>query len=609
MARQRGGIDDAAAPILTRWLELTNTSGRAAALGALWVWSGRVFPIQAGDREWTNVPFFTTVHSPYSLGYFAKNRGFMEGDFQWRPLGAETVEIGQDVGRSGWGHPLAYLRDEAAGQMFFVQLAWSGNWAIRVVPREADRPGQPQLYVQAGPVAPGPMRVLDPGESILTPAVHFGCLNGDLTDMVQALHQHQRRSVVLMPPVGKKCLISLNHAGHDIEENLSEVNLRKQIEVAAEIGAEVFTIDACWNGEPGQHWGLTTGDWRPGGRLPNGLEPIFAYARSKGLKCGLWCWIEAAHEKSQLIGDHPDWLLQRDGKQMNNQLDLSKPEVAEWMESEIVRLVDRYQLDLFRIDYNASPGEGGYHLRHGFTENTIWRHYEALYAIWERVRQRFPDLLIENCAGGGGRTDLGMMSRTHYTWISDYNVMPRSARTLSTMMFALAPELTVRLAGTAMDSHVGGSLDLQLRVAILSGNPVITGLWVDQDEMSVELRDRIRHALALFRRHVRPLIADCRVYHHTPIPAGDQPEGWCVLEYAAPDRARAVAGLFRLAGPADADWTLRFRGLCRTRNYRVRYDNSGEEMLRSGMDLMERGVVVRLSHPMSSELLLIEESN
>ena len=103
---------------------------------------------------------------------------------------------------------------------------------------------------------------------------------------------------------------------------------------------------------------------------------------------------------------------------------------------------------------------GGYNFHHGLVENNLWRYYENWYGILERIQKRFPNLIIENCAGGVGRTDLGMLSRTHYTWISDYNVQPRTTRTLSTMLYALAPELTVRYMGTGMDAHIGGSAEL-----------------------------------------------------------------------------------------------------------------------------------------------------
>jgi alpha-galactosidase len=285
-------------------------------------------------------------------------------------------------------------------QIVVIQLAWSGNWAIRVAPRVDDRsvwnrPEPSHVFLQAGPVAPSPMRVIDPHEWIETPAVHFGSTHGDLDAMMLQLHEHQRRSVILPPPPGKANLISYNHCGDDIELNTVEDNLLKHIDAAAEVGADIFTIDACWNGQADQPWSLTTGDWYTAGRLPNGLEPIFELVRSKGMLCGLWCWIEAGHKESNLIKAHPDWLIQQDGIFLNNQLDLSKPEVAEWVENEIARLVERYRLDLFRIDYNESPGEGGYNLRHGLVENNLWRYYENWYGILERIQKRFPNLILK----------------------------------------------------------------------------------------------------------------------------------------------------------------------------------------------------------------------
>jgi alpha-galactosidase len=596
--------------ILMRWLDIKNTGTQPARLGALSVWSGRVFPIQAGWKGWADMSIFHTVHGPYSLGYFAQKRGFCEGDFQWVPIGNETIEIGQNVGRSGWGHPIAYLRDEASGQMFVMQLAWSANWAIRVTPDihrwAMGRDVPPQLFAEIGPVASSPMRIIDAGEMITTPRVHLGCIAGDLTDMQQMLHEHQRRSVLVAPPHGKENLISYNHSGYDIEKMTFENNVFKQIDVAAEIGVDVFTVDACWNGNDGQHWVLSTGDWMTQNRLPNGLEAVYAYARKKGLKAGLWCWIEAANEKSDLIGQHPDWLLTRDGQRLNNQLDLSRNDVAQWVEDELARLVERYQLDLYRIDYNESPLEGGYNKRHGIDENTLWRYYENWYRIIDNTRKRFPNLIIENCAGGGGRTDLGMTSRTHFTWISDYSVLPRSLRTLTTAQLALTPELTARTFGVCMDSHIGGSLDMQLRATFMCGNPCVVGVWHDREDLCTLLRDRIRHAIDIYRRHVRPMIAQCRVTLHTPIPSGQQPQGWCVLEYASPDRRQAVIGAFRLAGPADSEYVIQPRGLSRSRSYRILHDNTGDATVVSGEQLIERGIVVRLTSAMSSEWLIIE---
>jgi alpha-galactosidase len=593
-------------PLLMRWLEIENTGEQPAALSQVWVWSGRVFPCQVGENYWGPYSKYHTAHGDYTVGYFVDNKHSSEGHFQWQPVGRQALEITEDTGASGWGHPICYLRDGQAGNIFVAQLAWSGNWKLRVE-RHDNRIGDPDeseelIYLRIGPWAPGPMRVLEPGERISTPAVHLGGMAGDLTDMVQALHEHQRRSVILEPPAGGANLISYNHWSY-MKHEMSEERLLREIDIAADAGAEVFTIDAGWYGSVSQDWHMV-GRWRPGDRLPRGFKPIWEHARRRGLKCGLWVWIEGASQDSPIIQEHPDWLLERDGERINNHLDLAKPEVAAWVEAEIVRIVQEYDIDLFRLDYNITPGEGGYNLRHGFAENTIWRHYEAMYGIWERVRQRFPNLILETCAGGGKRTDLGTVSRFHFTWISDYCLSPRSVRMLNGMLLALAPELTVRMVGAGMNACLGGDLDLQLRHIILAGNPCLSGLWPTPEDANPVAEERVRHAAGLFKEHVRPLIRMCRVYHHTPEIGGLQPTGWYAVEYAAPDASKAIAGVFRLAGEAESEYRLKLRGLAHAGRYQVYFDNAAETVKASGRELMEEGLVVHLLTPMSSELVI-----
>jgi alpha-galactosidase len=592
-------------PVFSRWLEVENTGTEPAALSSVWVWSGRVFPCTAGDRYYGDRSVFETAYGDYSLGYFVDNKHSSEGHFQWHQLGRETVEIGEDCGKSGWGHPIVYLRDGLAGQVFVAQLAWSGNWRIRVEPKDLVRRDPREsdivLFARVGPYATAPMRVIEPGETIETPAAHVGFAAGDLTDMVQGLHEHQRRSVFVPPPEGCASLVSYNHWSY-MKHELSEQKLLREVDVAASLGTEVFTVDAGWYGREGQPWTIT-GHWRPGQRLPHGIGPVFDYARSKGLKVGLWVWIEAASQESEVIQAHPDWLLHRDGYALDNQLDLAKPEVAAWVESEIVRIIEEYGLDLFRLDYNASPGEGGYNPRRGYDENTIWRHYEAMYPIWERVRRRYPHLILENCAGGGGRTDLGMASRMHYTWFSDYTLAPRTVRMQNGMMLALAPEVLARPMGVTMNGHLGGDLEMQLWMNMMVGNPCICGVWPTQDDENPVVLERLRRAIAFFKAHVRPMIATCRVYHHTPEIIGQHPQGWCVLEFATPDASKAIVGAFRLAGEGERERAVRFRGLSQAAQYRVWVGSSDEAVTRAGYQLAEQGVLVALPHAMTGTLL------
>ena len=80
------------------------------------------------------------------------------------------------------------------------------------------------------------------------------------------------------------------------------------------------------------------------------------------------------------------------------------------MERQIARVIEANELDFLKVDHNvAGQGAGAKTTRHGYAENGYWRYCEAVYGIFGRLRARFPDLILQNCAGGGGRTDVGQM--------------------------------------------------------------------------------------------------------------------------------------------------------------------------------------------------------
>jgi len=96
------------------------------------------------------------------------------------------------------------------------------------------------------------------------------------------------------------------------------------------------------------------------------------------------------------------------------------------------------------------------------------------------------------------------------------------------------------------------------------------------------------------------------VYHHTPFLTIDRTTPWCVLEYAAPDRSRAVIGLFRTSDAAEETFTCYPRGLDAGAHYRVTLDNTGETAAVSGWELSQRGIRVRLGIVQTSELVVLE---
>ena len=591
-------------PVLTRWLEVTNEGSAPASLSAVYPWSG----VLGVTSRWS-------AHLPdkngplYSVGYMANAHWGDEGDFQWQPLPNGIFRIDGRYRRDRHRHPMFVLLNHATGQYFIGQLAWTAGYAFEF-DLDADLGTTDQaarLFFRGGPDAPAPQRMIAPGETVRTPEMHLGLTMGDLDTAIQAMHDHLRRSVFLPQPRGRGGWVE---SGIGPEVEITVPHVYNNIDDAAAIGAEVFFIDASWYAPPHSNWWSTVGDWQVDRqRFPDGLEPIRNYVHEKGMLFGLWMDAERVGPDSRVAQEHPEWLAAAyDGeRRLGSMLDLTNPAAAQWMEDQIAQVISVNQLEFFRLDYNVGgQGPGAQTVRDGFVESSYWRYYEALYAVYERLRQRFPDVILENCAGGGGRTDLGLIRRFSHTWVTDWQIAPRSFTITNGMTMALPPEYVDRLLG-GQNGHIAGDIDFQARL-LLFVRPTIAFLSPLGIPLNPAQLARIRHMVDLYKGFVRPMMSEGRIYHHTPAFDGPEPQGWGVLELAARDRSRGMAGVFQLSAPREAEYTLRFRGLDLGKRYRVTWDNSGQVCELDGYALMKQGVLVRVEGPLTSELLLCQET-
>jgi alpha-galactosidase len=588
---------------LCRRLSITNTGPRPAALGHVWVWSG----LLVRTNDWQAL--LGGDGPAFHLGSMTERNWAREGSFDWTPLPSTPVRIEGRNGRSGHGTPFFVVRCEASGEHVVGGLAWSANWAVELTSEQlrasSGSGGDAFLAFRMGPVAPSPQRVLAPAETVDTPPAHLGLLKLDFDASIQTWHRHLRRSVLQPEVPGREGLVIVNHWSYHQHE-FTEGRLDFEVDVAAEVGAELFIVDAGWFGNQGTEWWKTAGDWQAGDRLPRGLGPVFDRAHAKGLLCGLWLDLERMGEESQAAREHPEWLLSRYGRpSAGGDMDLTNPEAIASIERTLVRVIESLGLDLFRLDLNTFPWEGGQVERDGRHENTAWRYYEGVYALYERIRARYPRLIMENCAGGGGRADLGMVSRFSHTWVTDWPKMPRWARILNGMTMALPPERIDRCAGVAQGAHELGDLATHLRASMFS-RLTLSGLYPGPGLGNADLVAEVKRFVAFYKSFARPLLADCLVFHHTPVLRGVEPEGWAVLEYASPDASRALVGLFRLAGRAPDEHRLRLRGIDPGRRYRVGWDSTRKSAIVEGAALAGEGLPVRLEVPLTSEMLTFE---
>ncbi len=546
------------------------------------------------------------------VGCFKDNHWGAEGNFDWYNVPYNAwVSFGGENGRSGHGHPFAIARNDVMGGYFVCQMEWGANWnfAFKNDFRNfagTDNNGlKPYLRVKfhLEPVCPAPMRVLAAGEEVEAPRVHFGFSYNDFDDTIYALHTYQRKYLLMRPTRGYD-MISYDHWGY-MEHEMTEEKLLIEVERAAKLGAEIFVVDAGWYGRADKNFWLSVGDWHMC-HLENDLHPVVKRAKELGLKFGLWVEPEAWGIDSLAREAHPEWLLQRYGHGIERVLDLSHPEAEKYIEDVLCSLVEKYDLDMIRLDYNNGYiGEGGFNENGDYLENSHWRNVEAIHRIFDNIHKKHPDLHLENCASGGGRTDLGMMTRFSKTQFSDWYKFPRIAKTFNGMSMCLPPECLMFIYGSAMSASSYGNAESQLQMTI-QGIPQLSGYARYEEEGNPALEAMIQKYLKIHKEFIRPIHHDVKIYHHTPVVGGFSGRGWVVNEAMLPDGTKGYVNINRLPGCEEDTWQLRLKGCDCTKDYIVTDVASGKQFAVSGYDLYAKGMPITLDGALTSRMLLVE---
>ncbi len=593
--------------VMARYLELRNEGEAPVSVGDIALLSGGV---EENTTRWD--PFFDThdADTLYSLGSMQSAEWGCEGLFCWQDLPNAELTVSGKWHADRFRHPVFFLKNNLHGSMFFGQLGFTGGYDFRF--RKDTDPSKngcnARLSWDLALAGPKPMICLAAGEAYVTPTMHVGMLIGDLDDAVNEMNRHLRRSV--LKHTATNGVVGLVECGMGPERTMDVAACKHFIDNAALVGAEAFIIDAGWYAPTGlatTEWSKRQGDWHVSQDLyPNGIKEIRDYAHGKGLLFGMWMEPEAVGPLSRIAAEHPEWLttaFASHGRQ--KQLDLTIPEAAAWMEAEIVRVIEENELDLFRLDHNNRINYWyGRTVQEGQLCSGILRHYDAVYGIYERVRKRFPHLVMENCASGGARTDVGMLKEFTHTWVSDWNAAPRSVAITNGMTMCLPPETVDRLI-SGMFCHTRGSLDLQVRHALF-GRPSTNDYNCVGSKMNPAQIDLVRHSFDLYKSFVRPMAGKDLIFHHTPEVNGTQPRGTCILERAAEDGSRSMIGVFNLCRAGEGEQRVFPRGIAPNRRYRVTLDNSGTAAEADGFTLRNEGIRVRLDGALQSELLLLE---
>jgi alpha-galactosidase len=381
---------------------------------------------QVAAAQWTLSP------ASYTLSYLT-GRWAGEWAFNQEPIlpGVRVIESRRGttghqanpwfaISRHASTNPVGPLvAGEETGEVWFGALAWSGSWRFTI-----DETQTSHVRITGGfnPFDFG--YKLKPGEHLETPIFYGGYSNHGLGGASRLLHRFELANILPHAPDARPRPVIYN-SWEATEFNVSEAGQIAMAEKAASLGVDRFVMDDGWFGQRrDDHAGL--GDWYVNPqKFPNGLKPLIDKVHALGMDFGLWVEPEMVNPDSDLYRKHPDWVLNfpsRPRTESRNQmvLNLARPDVQEYLESFLDKLLRENDIAFLKWDYNRNWSEPGWDQMPPDEQKKIYVEFiRNLYAILADLRKKHPKVEIESCSGGGGRVDLGILRYTDEVWPSD----------------------------------------------------------------------------------------------------------------------------------------------------------------------------------------------
>ena len=493
---------------------------------------------------------------------------------------------------------------EDYGEYIGGALVWSGSYRINF---QMDMTGEVDIIGGINPFNAD--MTLDRGECMTTPDMVYTFSSEGAGKVSRNLHDWARHFNCQAAHMVPTLLNSWEGAYFDIDTKV----ITDMIDDAHDLGLELFVMDDGWFGSkyPRNDDTQGLGDWMVNSaKLPEGIAYLSEHAHSKGMKFGIWIEPEMVNPRSELYEKHPDWIVAEQGRpfhEIRSQyvLDLSNPAVQDYIVSVFDRIVEEGNVDYVKWDANRhflNPGSN--YLKE---QSRIWLEYaNGLYKVLERVREKYPQLMIQACASGGGRVEYGALMYFDEVWASD-NSEARCRAKIQYGTNMIYPAMAVASHVTAVpNGETANVTPLKFRFDMASTARL--GMELQPKHMTREELEYSKKAIASYKEY-RDIIEEGDLYRLLSPYETD----YYSLMYVSRDKKRAVVFAFSLEYQSQVrEPHLRLRGLDPDMSYRIREINPekpafwGDGMAFEGDYLRNEGINLNLQKMYSSAVLYLE---
>ena len=517
--------------IISTWIEIMNNGKKSVTL---YRFVSAYLPVQRGDN------WLTHFHGHWGAENMLEEEKLTNGQ---KVISNKDGMVNTETDNPSFMLSIDGKPQEEYGHILGGTLAWTGNYLLKMDITNT------KLNIIAGINEENSHYKLESKETFKTPEFAMTYSTSGKGGVSRAFHRWARMYKLSHGNVERDILLN---SWEGVYFKVNQEGMDQMMKSFSALGGELFVMDDGWFGNKysRDRGDSSLGDWTVNKKkLPLGIEGLIASAKKHKIKFGLWIEPEMSNTKSELFEKHPEWILQcknrplstgRGGTQIV--LDLTNPEVQDFVFSVIDNLMTHYpEIAYMKWDANSCMLDyGSPYLPKEKQSHLYIEYHRGLNNVLERIRAKYPQLILQACAGGGGRINYGILPYFDEFWTSDdTDALQRVYLQWGVSCFY--PAIAMAAHVSADKNHqTGRYLPLKFRFDVaMSGR---LGMEMRPEDMTEADKEFTQRAIQAYKG-IRPIVQFGDLYR---LISPYENKGVASLMYVAPEKDRAVFYAYKM---------------------------------------------------------------
>ena len=517
--------------IISTWIEIMNNGKKSVTL---YRFVSAYLPVQRGDN------WLTHFHGHWGAENMLEEEKLTNGQ---KVISNKDGMVNTETDNPSFMLSIDGKPQEEYGHILGGTLAWTGNYLLKMDITNT------KLNIIAGINEENSHYKLESKETFKTPEFAMTYSTSGKGGVSRAFHRWARMYKLSHGNVERDILLN---SWEGVYFKVNQEGMDQMMKSFSALGGELFVMDDGWFGNKysRDRGDSSLGDWTVNKKkLPLGIEGLIASAKKHKIKFGLWIEPEMSNTKSELFEKHPEWILQcknrplstgRGGTQIV--LDLTNPEVQDFVFSVIDNLMTHYpEIAYMKWDANSCMLDyGSPYLPKEKQSQLYIEYHRGLNNVLERIRAKYPQLILQACAGGGGRINYGILPYFDEFWTSDdTDALQRVYLQWGVSCFY--PAIAMAAHVSADKNHqTGRYLPLKFRFDVaMSGR---LGMEMQPEDMTEADKEFTQRAIQAYKG-IRPIVQFGDLYR---LISPYENKGVASLMYVAPEKDRAVFYAYKM---------------------------------------------------------------